>query len=123
MKKFLLAFFLASLYLFANVCFAFNYVENAYIDRPNYFKNPGFEEGRAGSVAYADAAGVVPVDGISGSPTVTRTLNGTTPIDGLKDLVITKDAANRQGEGVSAAFSIPSGLQSKAIEITFDYHT
>lgn len=47
-----------------------------------------------------------PVTGTGGSPTTTITRTTTTPISGQGSGLITKDAANRMGEGVSYAFTI-----------------
>jgi hypothetical protein len=74
-------------------------------------------------ITYADAAGVVPVNGVDGSPTITFAVNATTPLRGLKDMLFTKDAANRQGEGCSIAFVPDLADQGKIIDFTFDYKT
>jgi hypothetical protein len=73
--------------------------------------------------AYADAAGVLPVDGTGGSATVTIARNTTTPLRGDGDFVLTKDASNRQGEGASVAFMIDKADQGKTLRISFDYTT
>lgn len=66
-----------------------------------------FETGIGTWATYKDAAGVSPVDGTGGSPTVvTFAGNGTTPIDLTADAIITKSAANGQGEGVSNSFTL-----------------
>jgi hypothetical protein len=54
---------------------------------------------------YADAAGVVPVDCTGGSANITWTRNTTTPLRGAADFKLTKDGSNRQGQGVSYAFT------------------
>lgn len=87
----------------------------------NYITNSDFEVDATGYSAYADAAAVDPVDGTGGSPTVTIARNTTTPLRGTGDGVITKDAANRQGEGVSFDFTIDSADQSRVMTIDFDY--
>jgi hypothetical protein len=70
---------------------------------------PGTAEGDVSDwVTYADAAGAVPVDGTGGSPNVTFTRNTTSPIRGIADFKFSKDAANRQGQGFSRAFTIPA---------------
>ena len=76
----------------------------------NYMGNKGHFEKNVNAVsAYADAAGVSAVDGTGGSPTVTCTRSTSSPISGDGMLLITKDAANRQGQGCSVNFSIDSG--------------
>lgn len=83
--------------------------------------NGGFENGKVGYSAYADAAATTPVDGTGGSPTVTITTSTTSPLIGSVSGIITKDAANRQGEGVSIPFTIPTADQAKVMQISFDY--
>lgn len=74
----------------------------------------------SGWTTYADAAGTTPVDCTGGSPTLTWTRNTSSPLRGSADFLATKDAANRQGEGVAYAFSIDSADTSKPISIAFD---
>lgn len=87
----------------------------------NYVTNGKFEASATGWAAYADAAGAIPVDGTGGSPTVTFARNTSSPLRGLGDGLLTKDAANRQGEGFSYAFTIDNADISKPIAISFDY--
>lgn len=85
----------------------------------NYIKNSHFEKNVSGVTAYADAAGVQPVDGVGGSPNVTCTR--TTPgLDGSEGaLLITKDAANRQGQGCSIPFT--THKKGETLRIQVDY--
>lgn len=88
----------------------------------NYISaNPDFESATTGYATYADAAGTSPVDGTGGSPTTTITRTTSSPLRGTGSGLITKDAANRQGEGVSYAFTIDSADQAKVLNISFDY--
>lgn len=88
--------------------------------RVNYVENPNFESAATGWAAYADAAAAVPVDGTGGSPNVTITRSATLPLSGTGSGLITKDAANRQGQGVSYLAAVPSGWQvGRKGEITF----
>lgn len=87
----------------------------------NYIGNPDAEANVTGWSAYADAAGVAPVDGTGGAPTVTITRTTSTPLRGTGSLLITKDAANRQGEGVSYDFLIAEADKAKPISINFEY--
>lgn len=88
----------------------------------NYIANSGFEDSTVtGWVAYADAAGVAPVDGTGGSPVVTVTNTGTTPVRGTRSLLLTKDASNRQGQGISYNFTIDAADVNKAISVSFDF--
>lgn len=72
-------------------------------------------------LAYADAAGTTPVDATGGSPTLTCTRTTSSPLRGAGSFLVTKDAANRQGNGCSVAFTIDSADQGKPQQISFDY--
>lgn len=87
--------------------------------RVTYVTNGQFESNDTGWATYADAAGATPVDGTGGSPSITFARNTTTPLNGNGDGKLVKDAANRQGQGVSYAFTVPSGYQQgRASELT-----
>lgn len=87
----------------------------------NYILNPDAEAGTTGWATYADAAATTPVDGTGGSPTVTFTTSASSPLRGNNSFLITKDAANRQGEGASYNFSIDQADRASVIAIEFDY--
>ena len=87
----------------------------------NYITNPDAEAGTTGWAAYADAAGSIPVDGTGGAPTVTITTSASSPLRGLNSFLLTKDAANRQGEGVSAVFTIDAADKAEVMAIEIDY--
>ena len=87
----------------------------------NYIASTDAETGTVGWATYADAAGVIPVNGTGGSATVTWTTTTTTPLRGLSSFLFTKDAANRQGEGVSYDFTIDRADVNKVLRIAFDY--
>jgi C1q domain len=88
----------------------------------NYMKEKAhFEKNVNGWSAYADAAGTRPVDGTGGSPTITCTRSTTSPITGDGSLIVTKDAANRQGQGCAAQFTIGNEMKSKIAQIEIDY--
>lgn len=87
----------------------------------NYIDNPDFEVDASGYSAYADAAAATPVDGTGGSPNVTITRSTSSPLRDNASGLITKDAANRQGQGVGYAFSIDAVDQAKSLTIAFDY--
>lgn len=63
--------------------------------------NANAETGVTDLVPYVDAAGTEPDDATGGSPNITVTEETSSPLIGSKSYKITKDAANRQGEGVS----------------------
>lgn len=87
----------------------------------NYITNPDAETDASGWSTYADAAGTKPVDGTGGSPNITWTRNTSSPIAGTADFLFTKDAANRQGEGVSFDMTIDEADQGKVINIRGEY--
>ena len=81
--------------------------------------NRSFDISIGAWAAYADAAGTEPVDGTGGSPTVTITQTGTTPLVGSGMGVITKDAANRQGEGISlSSIAVPDGYEGLPLKVS-----
>lgn len=79
------------------------------------------EAGTTGWSTFADAASSRPVDGTGGSANVTWTTSSSTPLYGANSFVFTKDAVNRQGEGVSYAFTVSPAHQAKVLQISFDY--
>lgn len=87
----------------------------------NYFKNSVALQGTTGWTTYADTAGTQPIDGSGGVPNVVWEISSSSPLRGDTSFVFTKDAANRQGEGVSYSFDIDSADQGKQQQITFDY--
>lgn len=87
----------------------------------NYIANGAAANDTTGWATYADAAGVAPVDGSGGSPTVTWTRSTSSPLRGVASFVLTKDAANRQGEGVSYDFTIDAADKAKPLYVSFTY--
>lgn len=89
----------------------------------NHIEGGDAEGGTTGWATYADAAASKPVDGVGGSATTTWTVSGTAPIRGTQSFVLTKDAANRQGEGVAYPFDVPNGDLHSVQEIYFEATT
>ena len=88
----------------------------------NYFSsNPDAESDTTGWTTYADAAGTAPVDMTGGSPTVTWTRSTSSPLRGSGSFLLTKDAANRQGEGVAFAVTLDSADQARVLNYCADY--
>lgn len=87
----------------------------------NYVINPDGEANADEWNAYADAAQENPEDGTGGSPTVTITRTTSTPLRGTGSLLLTKDAANRQGEGVSTDITIDRADSYSTIKVSLDY--
>lgn len=83
--------------------------------------NPDAETDTSGFSTYADAAGTSPVDGTGGAPTTTWTRTTSGPLRGTASFLLTKDAANRQGEGVGFAFTIADADKAKVHTIEFSY--
>lgn len=99
---------------------------NEIIAPKNYIENFNSEIGTTGWATYADAAGVAPVDGTGNinSPTpvaVTLTATTSSPLRGATSFLITKDAVNRQGQGISYNFSIEAADQGKVLQGYIDY--
>lgn len=82
----------------------------------NFIANSGAEKNTRGWVTYADAAGTTPVNGTGGAPTVTLTRSTSSPLAGNASFVITKDAANRQGEGASYDFTVEPADSTNAAQ-------
>lgn len=88
---------------------------------PNYIAvNPNFEVDTTGWATYADAAATTPVNGTGGSPVVTFTRSTSAPLRGSASGLLTKDAANRQGEGFSYDFTIDAADVSRTLTIQAD---
>ncbi len=83
--------------------------------------NPNAQYSIGNIVAFADAAGTAPVDGTGGAPTVTATRTISSPLDGIASVLFTKDAANRQGEGMSADVVLQASDATKVFTFQFDY--
>jgi hypothetical protein len=89
----------------------------------NYIDTSTPEKGVGAAITYADSAGAVPVDGVGGSPNVTFTRNTTSPIRGVADFKFSKDAANRQGQGFSIPFTIPTTDKGIKARMKFRYNS
>lgn len=83
----------------------------------NYIKNGNAEVSTSGWITYADAAGTTPVDCTGGAPTETFTRSASSPLINTASFVVTKDAANRQGQGASYAFTIDAGYASSTLSV------
>lgn len=87
----------------------------------NYITASDAETGTTGWATYADAAAATPVDGTGGSPNVTWTASSSSPLRGTQSFIFTKDAANRQGQGVGYAFTIDSADKGRLLTGSIDY--
>jgi len=87
-----------------------------------YIANGTGEGGTTGWSTYNDGASSRPVDGTGGVVTgVTFAVTPTNPLRGNNSFLLTKDAANRQGMGVSYDFTIDRQDQGKVLTITKEY--
>lgn len=87
----------------------------------NFLKNGLAQVNEAGWATYADAAASRPVDGTGGSPSITWGVSTTAPLSDARSFILTKDAVNRQGQGVSTDFTIDNAQKAKMIKVEFDY--
>lgn len=88
----------------------------------NYDSNSDAETNTTGYAVYADAAGTTPVDGTGGAANVTITRQTSNILRGAASFRLTKDAANRQGQGVSYDFTIAAADKAKPLTVSFEYH-
>lgn len=89
----------------------------------NYILNPDAYIDTFGWSTYADAASVDPIDGTGGSPNVTWTRSTSSPLRGVASFLLTKDAENRQGQGVSYDFVIDRADAASMLKISFDWES
>lgn len=87
----------------------------------NYISNNRAETDTTGWATYSDAAGSIPVSGTGGSANITWTRSTSSPLRGVASFLFTKDAANRQGQGVSYNFTIDNADQGKVLQISADF--
>jgi hypothetical protein len=89
----------------------------------NYISAPDAEATSAGWNRYSNTAQATPVTGSGGSPSAAFTFGTTTslPLRGNTSFLLSKDAANRQGEGLSYDFTIDRADLAKVLTLSFDY--
>lgn len=93
------------------------------IGEREYITNTSIEVDASGWTAYSDVPTSIPVDCTGGSPSSTIARNTSSPITGTGDLLWTKSAANRQGEGFSTPLTIGTADTQipGRMTIEFDY--
>lgn len=75
-----------------------------------------------GSETLANGGDTAPVDGTGGTPAgITLTRNTVAPLVGVADFDFSKDAASREGMGVSTDFSINNADKGNEIQISLIY--
>lgn len=84
----------------------------------NYISNGGFENAASGWKAYKNTAQALPITGTGGAPAATITASTSSPIAGKSSGLLTKTAANLQGEGISYAFSVDPAAKGKMLTIS-----
>jgi hypothetical protein len=91
----------------------------------NYITASDAESSSAGWNRYQNTASATPVSGTGGTPSASTTFGTTTtnPLRGLSSFLLSKDAANRQGEGLSYDFTIDRTDRAKVLTVSFDYET
>jgi hypothetical protein len=108
--------------VFGSIIVPADVVEGQDTERNFVGRKGHFEKTANGVNGYDDGSAATPVDGAGGATiTTTCTRTTTTPLDGDGSLIITKDAADRRGEGCSLDFTIPSAMKAKVAQIEFDY--
>lgn len=72
---------------------------------------------------YQDSSGTRPADGTGGTTTgITTSITSSSPLDGTKAFLLTKDAANRQGGGWAvSSFTVDPAYRAKSLKISVDY--
>jgi hypothetical protein len=85
--------------------------------------NHDAEGGTTGWSRFDDGASTTPVDCTGGSPNASYTFaqSNSSPLRDSNSYLLTKDAANRQGHGVSASFTVPRADRAKIHKISFEY--
>jgi hypothetical protein len=84
----------------------------------NYVLNGGFENSKAGWVAFKNTAQPIPTTGLGGTPAITITSSTSAPITGKGSGIITKNATNLQGEGISSNFIVDGAAKGRVLTIS-----
>lgn len=88
----------------------------------NYIENFNAETDTTGWTLYANTTAGDAPDDFGGTPAgVTFTRNTTTPLAGLADFELSKDAVNRQGQGVYYEFTLEDADIAQVLRIVYNY--
>ena len=90
----------------------------------NYFSSAiEFGNSVTGWTAYADAAATTPVDMTGGAPTgnLTFALSTSSPLSGSSNILLSKTAANLQGEGWAYTITPNIADRGKVVSLSFNY--
>lgn len=83
--------------------------------------NQDAEVDTTGWSTYSNTAQNTPVTGAGAGATITWTRTTTNPLRGVGSYLWTRDAANRQGEGVAYDFTLDNADLAQPIAISFDF--
>lgn len=86
----------------------------------NYITAPDADTDIGTWTTYDDAA-AAPVDGTAGTVTTTWTRTTSSPLRKDGSFLLTKDAANRQGEGAAFDITIHDADKGQVLAVSFDY--
>jgi hypothetical protein len=89
----------------------------------NYISNTDIETNANGYNTYNDGASAVPVDGTGGVSGLSVAQSSVTPLRGSFSLLVSKDATNRQGEGVSYDFTVESTDKARVLTVDLDFES
>lgn len=70
---------------------------------------------------YANTAGLKPVTGTGGSPTLALATSTSSPLSGASSFLYSKSAANKQGEGFSYDMTIDPSDMGKVLALSLNY--
>lgn len=91
--------------------------------KPSWIKDGNAEVYSTGFTGYNDSA-AVPVDGTGGTVAGTTFVTTTSsPLEGKKSFLLSKDAANRQGIGFAYAFTVDTGYRADIHTIQMKFAT
>jgi hypothetical protein len=98
---------------------------NQFDGATNYISYNNFENAlTTGWARYKNTAGVAPVDGTGGTPTISFDATTSSPLRGSYSGLLGKGSGgSKQGEGISYDFTIDSSDQAQILTISFDYNT
>lgn len=89
----------------------------------NYLQSVSNGDSTTGFVTYDDGIVSLPIDGIGGTAsTISVAASSSSPLRGINSLVLTKTAANGQGEGISYDFTIDAADKAKMLQFSIDYN-
>ena len=104
----------------SSLVFGFTESDKADMIGVNLLKNGGIEQGLLNWTKYNNSS-AEPTSGTGGSASSTLAASNSSPLTGIYSMTWNKTTANRQGEGISGAFTVPAALKNSVLTISFDY--